>query len=174
MKSLKVFLFSLLLLPFCLAAQGKESEPLESDPLKKPFIWKQLKSNPSNEALWIAYFGKDLFDFSDKEYENFTAWKNQLIKERDRDIKPIKNKTEVVKRKYYEQVYGKIKDPYYQNLITNISSNFLMIEEYFYEQFSFYNNDYTFYSDKYPKGKYDKEQWISEQEKMLEKIRSEQ
>ena len=169
MKGLNFFLVCLVLVPLTLYAQGKEH-----DPLHKPQIWKRLQANPSNEALWIAYFGKDLFDLSDKEYENFTDWKNQLIQARDNVAKPVTKKQETKKNEYYNSVYGKIKDPYYQNLISNINSNFLMIEEYFHEQYDFYNAVYVFYSDKHPKGNFDKEQWISEQEKKLEELRSQQ
>jgi len=167
MKGLKVFLIYLLITPLYLCAQDK-------DPLDKPLIWKQLQANPSNEALWMAYFGKDLFDLSDEEYENFTDWKNNLIQARESFNNHEVKKVLVKKQEYYKNVYGNIKDPYYQNLISNITSNFLMIEEYFQEQYDFYNVEYIFYSKKYPKGDFDREQWISEQEKKLEHMRSQQ
>ncbi len=139
-----------------------------NDPLKKPHIWRKLASEPTNVALWQAYFGKDIFEFSDVEHEQWSAWRKELLKAREGgDAADRQRASDVYK-------YGQLQDPYYQNLISNLHGNFVMIEDYFSEQFKFYNQTYTFYSDKYPKGNFNRETWISEQEQRLTVLQKQQ
>ncbi len=171
MKVFKLFILVGVLAPFI--ALGQVSSKVV-DPLNKPDVWKKLEANPMHEALWIAYFGKDLFDFSDQEYNQFMQWKQQLIAQRKLGPEKTGGTQQKAKVEYYEKIYGKIRDPYYQNLISNIHSNFLMIEEYFQEQFDFYGQVYVPYTEKHPRENFDKEQWIAEQEKTLTQLRNQQ
>ena len=151
-------------------ARGQESKPdsvettVYKDPLKKPEIWKKLTIDPKNDGLWKAYFGKDLFELDKEEGSNYREWKGELVH-------TLKAKQEAAREKllakYRTEKSYVAQSPYLQKLMSNISSNFMLIEDFFSEEFSRVGAEYTFYEDKYPKGDFNKIEWIEQNEKKL-------
>ena len=135
-----------------------------NDPLKKPTIWKRLVDDPKNDNLWQSYFGKDLFELTSDESRNYKKWKSDLVIAKRNKEQAETNK---LLDKYKSGDSYVAKSPYLQKLMSNISKNFMLIEDYFDEEFDRYGASYEFYEDKYPKGEYNKVQWIEEHEKKL-------
>ncbi len=134
------------------------------DPLKKPAVWKQLESYPKNDNLWKAYFGKDLFELNSDEGKNYRLWRAFLISEKTKQEETERNKILATYRTEKSYV---AKSPYLQRLMSNINRNFMLIEDFFDEEFDSNGATYEFYEDKYPDGKFSKISWIELNEKKL-------
>ena len=135
-----------------------------NDPLKKPDTWKRLIEDPKNDNLWHSYFGKDLFELTATESRDYKLWKSQLILAQRK--KQEEEREKLLDKFKTEESYV-AKSPYLRNLMSNISKNFMLIEDFFDDEFSKHGAKYDFYEDKYPKGDFNKISWIEENEKKL-------
>jgi hypothetical protein len=96
-----------------------------NDPLKNPYVWNKLKNAPSDNKLWSAYFGKDLFDMTAEEGINYRKWKSYLS-----DLKTTEDEDQDYIAR--QMRLGKVNhDPDYTQLLSNVETNFALIEDYF-------------------------------------------
>lgn len=49
------------------------------DPMKKPEIWKQLITTPTDSKMWESYMGKNFKSMTPKENEKLNLWKQELM-----------------------------------------------------------------------------------------------
>jgi hypothetical protein len=142
------------------------------DPLSKPQIWKTLLERPEDDALWSSYLGEDLFSLDKARYQQYTAWKAQLIEEKK--LEEEKKELELVKKRqeYMEKRSGRnYSERDYQELLQNVFKNFSIIEQYFADQFKLHGQQYTWYQQVHPDEKYSKTKWVEEQEQKLTILR---
>lgn len=138
-----------------------------NDPLKKPAIWNRLKDYPKSDNLWKAYFGKDLFELDSDEGKNYRLWRAFLISEKTKQEE--EERAKILSNYRTEESYV-AKSPYLQRLMSNINRNFMLIEDFFDEEFDNHGESYEFYEDKHPDGKFNKITWIEQNEKKLIEI----
>ncbi|MGB0523255.1 MAG: hypothetical protein ACPGJS_09860 [Flammeovirgaceae bacterium] len=158
------FIFGMLLSVSTIAnGQGAELK----DPLKKPDVWKRLESDPKNDHLWQSYFGKDLFELTPEEGKNYHIWQAYLVQTKKK--KELAEERALIK-KYTSKNYLP-QSAYLRKMMSNISKNFMLIEDYFDEEFAKVGGSYTFYEEKHPKGDFNRVLWIELQENELIKLR---
>jgi len=135
-----------------------------NDPLNKPDLWARIKQDPQNDRVWAAYFGKkDWADLEDDENDSLRRWKKALLEE----LQPTKVDHE--KMRYYAEKEKELTN-YIQKmevLKSNVSKNFVIIEELFELTFDELGLTYTFYSEKYPDGDYNMVRWVEEIDKII-------
>jgi hypothetical protein len=162
--SLRIFLIIACGLVFSSSSVAIGQSSVSEDPLKKPTVWKQLKNYPKNDNLWKSYFGKNLFELNPDEGKKYRLWRAALISEKHK-------REEIARRKilanYQTKTSYVAKSPYLQRLMSNINRNFMLIEDFFDEEFDTNGATYEFYEDKHPDGKFSKITWVEQNEKKL-------
>lgn len=168
------------------------------DPLKKPNIWKFLKDHPSDSAMWSSYYDKPLICLNSSEQKQLRACQEELLKglnevvieaqsdhvdwvaeEEDIDVaahSDISREQEMLEQEtnnYLARLEASIieESQMVKQLKNNIAMNFFIIEELYAEEFRELGATYTEYLTEHPNEEYDKEKWIKEQEKELEKLK---
>ncbi|MFT5617201.1 MAG: hypothetical protein ACI85I_000417 [Arenicella sp.] len=162
--SLRVFLIIACGLVFSTSSVAIGQSSVAKDPLKKPSIWKQLQTYPKNDNLWKSYFGKDLFELNAAEGKNYRLWRSFLIAEKHKQEEIARKKMMAI---YHTKTSYIAKSPYLQRLMSNVKMNFMLIEDFFDEEFENNGETYEFYEDKFPDGKFSKIMWIAQNEKKL-------
>ena len=192
MKSLKILFF--LILTFCYTVSIAQ---IVKDPLKKPSIWQQLETSPDNNSLWEKYYGKSLAQMSTSEKTQMQGLQTYLMKlesiaqarlvadnklssggisdwnEADPQLQQArieyKTEQEAQKAAYHSHLETFIfQEPAtLTSLKSNISENFLLIEEFYDNEFPKYGLKYIPYTDAYPEKKYPLEHWVKDQDAKL-------
>lgn len=137
------------------------------DPLKKPEVWKKLEIDPKNDNLWQSYFGKDLFELTPEEGKNYHVWQAHLVQAKKRKEK---EEEDALIKKYTKKEYLP-QSNYLRKMMSNISKNFMLIEDYFDDEFEKAGGSYIFYEEKHPKGDLNRVLWIELQENELIKLK---
>ncbi|MEH0155007.1 hypothetical protein V6R21_12750 [Limibacter armeniacum] len=170
----KTFFYILLFFAFNLLTSNAKAQTVSNDiasmndPFMKPELWAKLKTQPDNDYFWKLYFGKDLFDLPEDQYKIYEGLRQKLIKEENKRRAAVKKK--IIERKIAEEAETNNRfasDPIYQDLVSNISKNFVMIEMYFTDKFEEAGSEYVSYFDMYPNNDYNKIQWVDEHEHRL-------
>ena len=190
------FIFSLLV-AFLVANQTAMAT---DDPLGKPTIWGKLLKSPVDSVLWAQYFGKPWICMNNTELSDLKNWREELLtlfevehnaeadevkwedpKEHingkleyvDHEIEAEKERLDKEMRVYVQELknYMTEESTTMQRLKKNIAVNFVMIEELYEEEFEKLGMKYTWYEDKYPKGRYNKQTWIHEKEEELKQLK---
>ncbi|ANQ51285.2 hypothetical protein KMW28_16735 [Flammeovirga yaeyamensis] len=146
-------------------AQYYDDEQMIEDPLVKPHIWSQLKENPTDENLWVMYFGKDLFDITAEEYQLYEILKKDLLNA-DKDFQAQQEQAKINRALSRAQVT----QTEYEDWTRNINLNFGQIELYFTDKFSELGSEYVPYSELYEEGEYNLTQWVDEHESRLKEL----
>lgn len=160
-----------LFLSYSLHAQDNTSI---NDPLEKPTVWEQLEQNPYNDALWTTYFEEDLFSLTKEQYINYNAWKAYLVDLQSKKIEEsklalLKRREEYLANRYKHK--RKLTESDFDELVQNVSKNFPIIEQYFFEQFEALGEKYETYADVHPEKKYNHTKWVEENEEKLMNLR---
>ena len=170
-----------------------QAQDFEEDPLNHPQVWAKLLKTPSDFTLWNDYIGKEWGEMSKVEKTEVIAWRRHLLagktftkKETQITGMPEEHleETEVIIQEVIkvEQLNAQEiraleaimleEEHEMTQLTTNISSNFIVIEDLYDEIFKELGHNYVFYSEKHPKGNYSKTSWVEEQEKNVKKIKN--
>ena len=188
------FLIGILLVGLTFKAQAGE------DPLGKPAVWSKIKSSPIDSVLWAQYFGKAWVCLDDSELAIVKEWQTALMEDFevdaaasvsdinwdnpklyengrlefvDHEVEAEKQRLEKEKNEYIRDLESSMMQdpPEIAEMKKNIPENFIIIEEWYEEQFLTYSVDYVWYEDKYPKKGYSKVDWIHDKEKELAELR---
>lgn len=185
--SLVVFLF--------LMALNVEAQQIK-DPLNKPELWAQLKTNPADEGLWYKYFGKDLESMSAREEQNMIEWRQELLLLNSRRLSEQRRREqEAAERKRKAEEAEKLKNPYKNRtpkeiealrtqealileepddlveLKHNLYVNFDILEERYAAEFERLGGDYQRYQEVHPDKKYSLSKWCEEQEQKIKALK---
>ncbi len=178
-----IFSFTVLLLLFLVGtvnAQNKTNSSSNKDPMGKPDVWKKLKDNPNNQALWEDYLGKQIQNFTEEDNDKVATWQGQLMVLqaqyaevvvtskantdaadedilRDMQIGDWENLEKIVMGTGSE----------IENIRQNIETNFILLEDLYEQSFEEQGLKYVFYDVTYPEGKYSKIAWVEAQEEKL-------
>jgi len=149
---------------------AQDSKVTIDDPLKKPPIWEQLKKSPYNDALWTSYFEQDLFSLTREQYISYNEWKAYLVELKSKEIEAkelelLKRREEYLAKRYSHK--RKLTESDFDELVQNVSKNFPIIEQYFYEQFEALGEKYELYVEAHPEKKYNQTRWVEEHEEKL-------
>lgn len=183
------FLWAVTLLLLSLTdLKAQEEEEFVNDPLKKPVLWNKLKEDPSSSKLWAEYLGKPWNSMNKAEKEQVSIWRQELLlqkiserevvitSEREDENKPEKEKvmrTEEMRAeeiKNAESLIMQERDEITE-LKTNISENFVILEDLYRDAFSEFDVEYVSYDETHPNGTYPLPKWIEEQEAKLKKLK---
>jgi hypothetical protein len=126
-----------------------------------------------NEDLWVQYFGTDHFNLTDEQTNYINVWRKKFRDEYNATMEDIEMKKIAIKHAGAPGIVSE-KEKEYSNLIKNINQNFMVIEDYFNEEFANVGAKYTFYKDKHPDGAMDKSKWVEAQEKTLATLKAQQ
>lgn len=137
------------------------------DPLKKPTVWKKLETDPKNDNLWQTYFGKDLFELTPEEGQNYHVWQAFLVQAKKK--RELEEEQKLLKK--YAQKDYQPQSAYLRKMMGNVSKNFMLIEDYFDDEFQRAGGTYTFYEEKHPKGEFNRVLWVELQESELIKLK---
>jgi signal recognition particle subunit SEC65 len=140
------------------------------DPLKKPDIWAKLKINPADEELWKMYFGKK--EMSDDDHAKMDTWKKQLSEV----SKPTTTRTDTKSTNNietwndlqgWEEMIMEDRNEIIK-LKSNVSANFLLIEELFGQIYEELDLSYKPYEEVHADNKYPKTKWVEEHESKIQ------
>lgn len=153
-------------------AQATEAIAEIEDPFSKPELWAKLNTSPQDDYLWKMYFGKDLFDLTTEQYKMYESLRNHLIAKEEK-------KNEAMMQKIYQErnnitsegaIVSLRDDVNYQELVSNVSKNFALIEAFFTQKFEQIGSEYVSYYEMYPNSDYNHTQWVDEHESRLEEL----
>jgi len=170
---LQTFLIGFLLMLSCLTSQAQTAPNIDkADVMKNPVVWAKLKTDYHNDNLWAQYFGTDVFNLTKEQNQYIERWKSILQNQEILDAEEAQLKRQQLRHGSQTNTATSASERHYQSLLNNIAQNFVMIEDYFTEEFAKYGSVYHTYQEKYPTGNYDKFRWIQEQEKKLKELKA--
>lgn len=182
----------------CFTSFATYGQEAINDPLSKPNVWEELKGHPDDSLMWSRYVSKPWACFNKTDRDNINLWKKSLVKALNEVVVEAKTDhvdwaeestkdveaDEAIEREH-ERVEGEIKAyiarleqvlveerQMIRDLKSNINMNFFIIEELYQEEFAALGVPYEGYMTLYPKGNYNKQEWIEEKEKELYKLKS--
>ncbi|MCS7005892.1 MAG: hypothetical protein NZM38_11280 [Cytophagales bacterium] len=142
----------------------------KSDVLKKPEMWAKIRQDYHNDKLWAQYFATDVFNLTKEQLAYIERWKGIFHQEEILEAEEAQLKLQQL-RQGSATSQNSASERYFQSLVNNIAQNFVMIEDYFNEEFKKYGGIYHYYQEKYPNGNYDKHRWVQEHEKKLRELK---
>lgn len=188
-KILSISFFLFLTLSFSVEAQD-----FQEDPLNHPQIWERLLDAPSDFTIWNEYMGKEWGEMSQLEKTEVIAWRKHLLA--GKTFSPKHHQVQGLPEHHIEEVEAisekviKVQqlnvseiraleaimldeEQEMGQLTTNISSNFIVIEDLYTEIYQELGKTYVFYNETHPDGKYSKTSWVEEQESNVKMIKKE-
>ncbi len=173
-------LFAMFAFSFEVVAQDSEL----NDPLKKPELWAKLKASPGDAKLWEAYTGKAWESMSKTEQERVAIWRQEMMLRGilEHEI-VITNEEKMINEDV--QVIENIKSSELKNaemlimqeqeeiteLKSNITENFVILEDLYRELFKEYGLEYKTYASVHPDGKFPVVQWIQEHDAKVKEVK---
>lgn len=169
-----------------------QAQDFEDDPLDHPELWQKLLKTPSDFTIWNEYIGREWGKMSKEEKTEVIAWRRHLLAGKSFTKKQSQitgipthhvEEAEVIVQEVIKVEQLNVKEiraleaimleeeQEMTQLTTNISSNFIVIEDLYDEIYKELGQTYVFYSEKHPKGKYSKTSWVEEQEKNIKTIK---
>lgn len=183
-KTLKrLLVFSLMLWGSYAYAQMDSYNPQNKtdDPLRKPAIWKKLRTNPANLVVWEEYIGKTLNTMNPTEKEVLLAWKDaltlQVITDREAIItaheKELESKKVSIEKSELTGLETILKEDRQEiiELRSNILENFVILEDIYNEIYKEFDVQYRYYSEVHPQDNFSKILWMEEQETKVKQLR---
>ncbi len=185
------FCLTLLVIFFASELFAQEAEYID-DPKKKPAIWAKLKENPTSSETWYEYMGKKWTEMSLPEQEQVSIMRQELLLRKLTEGDEHKSETgEAVASTSGTTVPKKLdstkatemaniealflaEESEITDLKTNISENFVILEDKYRELFAEYGQTYKPYDEAHPDGKRVLSDWIDEQEKKLKELKRKQ
>jgi hypothetical protein len=178
------FTFAAAMLFFALNFVAVAQDTEVNDPLKKPDVWEKLKKSPADAKLWEAYTGKKWEAMSKSEQERVAIWRQELmlrgimeheivitseekmVAEDERAIDEIKSSelknAEMLIMQEQEEI---------TELKTNISENFVILEDLYKDLFAEYGLEYKTYASTHPDGKFPLTRWIHEHDEKIKAVK---
>jgi hypothetical protein len=200
---MKKNLLLFLLVSFCLCMAATQGYAQKSDPYRKPQTWEKLKKDPNNRRLWSKYLNKKYSSFTKKDKAEIESMKQALYIEAVAEEEAIVG---VQERNVSEEIFAGFPAPKVvvdkpnlitiaevkqlghaeaiileqpseiEELKTNITTNFIILEDKFKELFESMGQPYKYFHEVHPEGDYSELRWIEEQElkiKLLKKQEAE-
>lgn len=151
-------------------AQEKEIH----DPLKKPHIWRKLVDTPDDRGLWAEYMGKGWKEMTDEDKRYINKWIKAIVMEAESKI----NYDDYVATKFnsmdelltWERMIMEESNRI-SELKSNVSANFLLIEDMFKEIFEELDRDYKTYDEVHADGNYRQLKWVENHENKITYIK---
>ena len=170
------------------------------DPLNKPAVWNLLKRDPTDPALWASYMGKPWVCMNYAEKQQVEQWREKMRKLSEEYLlssgekadqqawkeesvaveKELRNKSieaaaaeQIALIKQYEKALLSQGSQSLDELKSNISSNFILIEDMYKERFTQAGGSYQYYKTVHPNDTYSKVKWIEEMGAQLNTLKKE-
>lgn len=169
---------------------AQDASAFQDDPKKKPAVWAKLKDNPTSSEIWYEYMGKKWTEMSLPEQEQMSILRQELLLRKlteadsgegseavaSTNTTATPKKLDSTKASEMANIEALFlaEESEITELKSNLSENFVILEDRYRELFAEYGQTYKSYDEAHPDGKRSLSDWIDEQEKKVKELKRKQ